>query len=56
MGHSRGGLTTKIHMACGSLGRPVRFLIVPDQSHDILDVLALLERHRPTAGSMLWIP
>jgi transposase len=36
-------------MACDSLGRPVRFLIAPGQSHDILAVPALLEGHRPTA-------
>ena len=36
-------------MACDSLGRPVRFLIAAGQSHDILAVPALLERHRPAA-------
>ena len=36
-------------MACDSLGRPVRFLIAPGQSHDILAVPALLEGHRPVA-------
>ena len=36
-------------MACDSLGRPVRFLIAPGQSHDILAVPALLEGHRPAA-------
>lgn len=36
-------------MACDSLGRPVRFLIAPGQSHDILAVPALLEGHSPTA-------
>lgn len=36
-------------MACDSLGRPVRFLIAPGQSHDILAVPALLEGHRPDA-------
>ena len=36
-------------MACDSLGRPVRFLIAPGQSHDILAVPALLEGHKPKA-------
>jgi transposase len=36
-------------MACDGLGRPVRFLIAPGQSHDILAVPALLEGHRPAA-------
>ncbi len=36
-------------MACDSLGRPVRLLIAPGQSHDILAVPALLEGQRPAA-------
>jgi transposase len=36
-------------MACDSLGRPVRFIIAPGQSHDILAVPALLEGQRPQA-------
>ena len=36
-------------MACDTLGRPIRFLIAPGQSHDILAVPALLEGHRPKA-------
>jgi transposase len=36
-------------MACDSLGRPIRFLIAPGQSHDILAVPALLDGHRPAA-------
>lgn len=36
-------------MACDSLGRPIRFLIAPGQSHDILAVPALLEGQRPAA-------
>jgi transposase len=36
-------------MACDGLGRPVRFLIAPGQSHDMLAVPALLEGHRPKA-------
>jgi transposase len=36
-------------MACDSLGRPVRFLLAPGQSHDILAVPTLLEGYRPDA-------
>lgn len=36
-------------MACDSLGRPVRLLIAPGQSHDILAVPALLRGHKPKA-------
>jgi len=36
-------------MACDTLGRPVRFLIAPGQSHDILAVPALLKGYRPAA-------
>jgi len=49
VGRSRGGLTTKVHMACDSLGRPVRLLIAAGQSHDILAVPALLEGQAPKA-------
>ena len=36
-------------MACDTLGRPIRFLLAPGNSHDILAVPALLEGHRPQA-------
>ena len=36
-------------MACDTLGRPIRFLLAPGQSHDILAVPALLEGQRPAA-------
>jgi len=36
-------------MACDGLGRPVRFLIAPGQSHDILAVPVLLEGQAPKA-------
>ena len=49
MGRSRGGLTTKIHMACDGLGRPLRFLLAAGQSHDVLAAPALLEGFTPRA-------
>jgi transposase len=42
-------LTTKVHMACDSLGRPIRFLIAAGQSHDILAAPALIEGMTPDA-------
>lgn len=43
MGRSRGGLTTKINMAADTLGRPLRFILVPGQTGDVLSAPALLE-------------
>ncbi|WP_342722044.1 IS5 family transposase [Bradyrhizobium sp. B097] len=43
LGRSRGGLTTKIHMLCDSLGRPLRFMLTAGQRHDNLTAKALLE-------------
>ncbi len=34
MGHSRGGLTTKIHLATDALGRPLRIILTPGQRGD----------------------
>ncbi|MGW7433163.1 IS5 family transposase [Streptomyces sp. NPDC054861] len=34
LGRSRGGLTTKIHLACDGRGRPLALLITPGQRHD----------------------
>jgi transposase len=36
-------------MACDGQGRPVRFVIAPGQSHDILAVPALLQGQAPVA-------
>lgn len=35
LGRSRGGLTTKIHVACEALGLPVRLIGTPGQRNDI---------------------
>jgi transposase len=43
LGRSRGGLTTKIHMVCDTLGRPLRFILTAGQRHDCLSAKALLE-------------
>jgi transposase len=43
LGRSRGGLTTKIHMLADSLGRPLRIILTPGQTGDVLSAPALLE-------------
>ncbi len=42
LGRSRGGLTTKVHMLADTLGRPLRFIIMPGQTGDITQAPALL--------------
>ncbi|MER5843464.1 IS5 family transposase [Streptomyces prasinus] len=51
LGRSRGGLTTKIHLACDGRGRPLALLVTPGQRHDSTCAQTLLERIRvPRAG------
>ncbi|WP_326754757.1 IS5 family transposase [Streptomyces hirsutus] len=51
LGRSRGGLTTKIHLACDGRGRPLAILLTPGQRHDSICAQTLLERIRvPRAG------
>ncbi|MEZ0156211.1 MULTISPECIES: IS5 family transposase [Streptomyces althioticus group] len=51
LGRSRGGLTTKIHLACHGKGRPLAFLVTPGQRHDSVCARPLLERIRvPRTG------
>ena len=42
-------MTTKIHMAADTFGRPIRFILTAGQSGDALDAPALLEGFRPQA-------
>ncbi|MFF4060804.1 IS5 family transposase [Streptomyces sp. NPDC001668] len=46
LGRSRGGLTTKIHLACDGKGRPLAVLRTPGQRHDSICAGPLLERIR----------
>ncbi|MGW2564460.1 IS5 family transposase [Streptomyces sp. NPDC001514] len=46
LGRSRGGLTTKIHLACDGRGRPLALLITPGQRHDGICAQPLLKRIR----------
>ena len=43
MGHSRGGLSTKIHAAVDALGNPVRFILSAGQSSEYLQAEALID-------------
>ncbi|WP_427155754.1 IS5 family transposase [Streptomyces sp. TRM70308] len=51
LGRSRGGLTTKIHLACDGKGRPLAILVTPGQRHDGVCARSVLERIRvPRTG------
>ena len=43
MGKSRGGLSTKIHVAVDALGNPLRLLLTPGQASEYGSAPALLE-------------
>ena len=43
MGRSRGGFSTKIHVACDGLGKPVRIILTPGQNHDVTQASALIK-------------
>ncbi len=47
LGRSRGGLSTKIHLAVDGQGRPVRFLLTGGQRNDITQAPALLAGFKP---------
>lgn len=49
MGRSRGGFSTKIHIAVNGLGLPVEVLLTPGQQADISQADALLKDHQPEA-------
>jgi transposase len=42
-------MTTKIHMAADTLGRPIRFILTAGQSGDVLAAPALLQGFQPQA-------
>jgi transposase len=42
LGRSRGGLTSKWHLAVDSLGRPIRFLLTGGQANDAANALPLI--------------
>ncbi len=50
MGRSRGGLSSKIHMACDALGYPLSCIITGGDRHDATQGKALLRRHLKAQG------
>ncbi|MFF9757441.1 transposase [Streptomyces sp. NPDC014344] len=50
-GRSRGGLSTKVHLAADGRSRPLAILLTPGQRHDSICARPLLERiHVPRTG------
>ena len=47
LGRSRGGLSSKVHLAVDGRGRPVRFILTAGQAHDVTQALALLDGTSP---------
>lgn len=47
LGRSRGGFSTKIHIAVDGLGNPLRFLLTGGECHDLSQAQALTEGYRP---------
>lgn len=43
MGRSRGGFSTKIHIAVDALGNPLRLILTPGQQHDSQQAEPLME-------------
>jgi transposase len=49
LGRSRGGFSTKIHIAVDALGNPLRLLLTAGQRHDSPLAEALIEGYEPQA-------
>lgn len=47
LGRSRGGFSTKIHIAVDALGNPLRLLLTAGQRHDSPQASALIEGYEP---------
>jgi len=43
LGRSRGGLSTKLHMACNGKARPLALLVTPGQRHECTQLEAVLD-------------
>ena len=46
LGRSRGGLTTKLHLACDGRGRPLSVVVTPGQRHESTQLEAVLDAIR----------
>ena len=49
MGRSRGGFSTKIHIAVDALGNPVEFLLTAGQEADVTQAEPLIDGHKANA-------
>jgi transposase len=49
LGRSRGGFSTKIHIAVDALGNPLRLLLTAGQRHDSPQAVHLIEDYEPLA-------
>src|SRR5205085_3912480 len=49
LGRSRGGFSTKIHIAVDALGNPLRLLLTAGQRHDSPQAAHLIEDYEPLA-------
>jgi transposase len=47
LGRSRGGFSTKLHLAVDACGGPVEMILTPGQEHDVLQAPTLLAEHEP---------
>jgi transposase len=47
LGRSRGGFSTKVHIAVDALGNPLRLLLTAGQCHDSPQASALIEGYEP---------
>jgi len=48
LGRSRGGFSTKVHVACDGLGHPVKIILTPGQNHDSTQAANLLAGSQAT--------
>jgi transposase len=48
LGRSRGGFSTKLHLACDAQGQPVEVRLGPGQEHDSRQAELLVGPHQPT--------
>ena len=49
LGRSRGGFSTKIHIAVDALGNPLRLILTAGQRHDSPQAAHLIENYEPLA-------
>ena len=49
LGRSRGGFTTKVHIAVDGLGNPLRFILTGGQVHDVTQACSLVEGFKAQA-------